>query len=116
MIACKGRSVTLKPLLSDDKRLIVTAASDRVTRCKQSSINVDHDINNVDGVIDIDLDTDEGLEGEPLLRLASNDLLNCDVNPGDPPDVPVDVVQHRAVRLIRVRRPPPRFGIDDFIY
>ena len=113
VIACKGRSVTLKPLLSDDKRLIMTAASDRVVRCKQSSIDVDHDINNVDGVMDIDSDTDEGVN---LLGLASNDLLNSDVNAGDPPDVPVDDFQRRAVRLDRVRRPPPRFGIDDFIY
>ena len=109
VLTCKGRSVTLKPLLSDDKRRIVTVASDRVARCK--SIVNDAGVEAGEG-IDVS-DASSELDGVSLLDLARG-LFDQDVVDG-PVHQPVGQ-QGGVAREARPRRAPARFGIDEFVY
>ena len=105
VLACRGRSVTLKPLLSNDKRKIVTVASDRVAMCKSSLADV---------ALGDDVDSVYESEGVDLLDLARDDIDQEVVRGQD--DRYGNVVDNNVAREARDRRPPARFGIDEFVY
>ena len=115
VLSAKGRSLEVRPLGCTDARRVIHVASDRVVSCKRffAAAEIDdqggaHD-ELVQDFFDIDL--------HPAVDDNDEDFLAAPVNqPADGPAFLPPSPQLAPAREGRVRRPPQRFGIDDFIY
>jgi ribonuclease HI len=129
VLSVKGRSAEVIPLGSSDKRRIMHAASDQLLHCKSIIAQIAPSISRSEfddeDILDIFeqsqiLGHDEGVArgdrdavgGEVLEDDEGGDV------PMAPQSTPAQALppQPTEGRPERLRRPPVRFGIDDFIY